>query len=127
VAGRLAAVAEIDAVLSEWAATRDARAAAALLQDADVSAAVVLSPLMVVRDPHLNARGFFTTYDHPIAGRQVTPRPVWRLGERPFTGIGPAPCFGEHNRVVLREVGGYDDSEIDALEAAGVITDTPTA
>jgi crotonobetainyl-CoA:carnitine CoA-transferase CaiB-like acyl-CoA transferase len=125
--GRLAARADIDAVIDAWTATREAHASAALLQAAGVSAAAVLSPLMVVRDAHLNARSFFTTYDHPIAGQQTTPRPVWRLSERPFTGIAPAPCFGEHNRVVLRDAGGYGDAEIDALEAAGVITDTPTA
>jgi crotonobetainyl-CoA:carnitine CoA-transferase CaiB-like acyl-CoA transferase len=123
--GRLAARTEIDGVLSEWAARREANATAAKLQAAGVSATPVLSPLMVVRDHHLNARQFFTNYDHPIAGRQKTPRPVWRLAQRPFERLGPAPCFGEHNREVLLEVAGYSEAESDALEAAGVITNTP--
>jgi crotonobetainyl-CoA:carnitine CoA-transferase CaiB-like acyl-CoA transferase len=124
--GRLAAQTEIDGVLQEWTVTREATATAARLQAAGVSATSVLSPLMVVRDHHLNARRFFTTYDHPVAGRQTTPRPVWRLTERPFQGLRPAPCFGEHNREVLRELGGYGDAEMDGLAAAGVITDRPT-
>ena len=88
---------------------------------------------MIARDEHLQAREFFTTYDHPEAGRQRTTRPVWRLAARPvwrlaarpFEGVRPAPCFGEHNADILREVAGYDEAAIAALAAAGVIATEP--
>ncbi len=125
--GRKQHEAAIDAVLSDWAATQEAGAAAVALQAAGVAAAPVLSPLMLIGDPQMVARQAFTSYDHPIAGTQLSSRPVWRLHDRIFKGVGPAPCFGEHNRAILRELGGYGDAEIDVLEAAGVITDEPTA
>ena len=124
-AGRLAASAEIDAVIGEWARKQDATAAARRLQEAGVSASPVLTPLMIARDAHLEAREFFTTYDHPEAGHQRTTRPVWRLAARPVEGVRPAPCFGEHNAEVLREVAGYDEAAIAALAAAGVIATEP--
>ena len=123
--GRHAAEDAIDAVIDEWARDREHNEAAAELQAAGVSAAPVLTPLMLTRDEHLAARGFYTTYDHPEAGEQTTTRPVWRLAERPFEGVGPAPCFGEHNAEVLREFAGYNEAQIAALAEAGVITDAP--
>ena len=123
--GRRMHEAAIDAVLAEWARELEPGEAAERLQAAGVSASPVLSPLMLVRDGHLAARGFYPTYDHPEAGRQRTSRPVWRLARRPFDGVRPAPCFGEHNVEVLRDLGGYSAAEIDALAEAGVIADVP--
>jgi crotonobetainyl-CoA:carnitine CoA-transferase CaiB-like acyl-CoA transferase len=37
---------------------------------------------------------------------------------------GPAPRRGEHNREVLREVLGWDDARIDALQRAGVLLES---
>ncbi len=123
--GRRADEDAIDAVLGEWARGLDADEAAARLQAAGVSAMPVLTPLMVTRDAHLAARGAFPSYDHPEAGVQRTMRPVWRLRRRPQPPIRPAPCFGEHNDTILRELGGCDDAEIARLAEAQVITDVP--
>jgi crotonobetainyl-CoA:carnitine CoA-transferase CaiB-like acyl-CoA transferase len=125
--GRRAAENAIDAAIGEWARDRASDEAAAELQAGGVSASPVLTPLMLTRDEHLNARGFYTTYDHPEAGEQSTTRPVWRLASRPFEGVGPAPCFGEHNVPVLRDLAGYDDEQIAALVEARVVTDAPSA
>ncbi len=126
-AGRKAHETAIDEVLTAWAATQEPGAAAAALQSAGVHAAPVLSPLMLVRDEHLAERGYYPEYEHPEAGRCTTTRPVWRLVERPFGGIGPAPCFGQHNREVLATLAGYTEAEIDALETANVIVTVPLA
>lgn len=125
VAGRRAHESAIDAVLGEWARNLDAWDAARRLQAAGVSAMPVLSPLMLVHDEHMNQRGFYTRYAHPEAGEHLTSRPVWRLARRPFAGVRPAPCFGEHNEAILRDLGGYSASEIEALRASEVIADQP--
>ncbi len=124
-AGRHAAAGDIDAVLGEWARGLEAWDAARRLQAKRVSAMPVLSPLMLVRDEHLAARAFFPSYTHPEAGTHLTSRPVWRLANRPFEAVRPAPCFGEHNASILHELGGYSDAEIEALRAAEVIADAP--
>ncbi len=124
-AGRQAHEAAIDAVIEEWARSRDPYVEAARLQAAGVAASPVMSPLMLVRDAHLAARGFFPSTVHPEAGEHVVTRPVWRWRHRPQPPIRPAPCFGEHNRDVLRDLGGYGDADIDAFEASGVIATVP--
>jgi crotonobetainyl-CoA:carnitine CoA-transferase CaiB-like acyl-CoA transferase len=80
---------------------------------------------MLLRDEHLAVRGFYPEYDHPEAGRFKTTRPVWRLAERPFDGIRPAPCFGEHNRDVLNHLTGLTEAEIQGMEEANVIVTAP--
>ena len=123
--GRLAAHDHIDAALEAWTSKRDADGVATVLQAAGVSAAPVLSPLQVVQDDHLAARGTFITYDHPVAGECGTMRPVWRLADRPFEGVRAAPSFGQHNREVLGEVAGMAEAEIDELERDGVLATEP--
>jgi crotonobetainyl-CoA:carnitine CoA-transferase CaiB-like acyl-CoA transferase len=125
-AGRQAACPEIDSVIAEWAAARDPLEAATMLQAAGVDAHPVMSPLMLLRDEHLAARGYYQAVRHPEVGEHRTMRPVWRLRERPLPPPRPAPCFGQHNREVLRDAG-YSDAEIEALERAGVLADVPVA
>lgn len=124
-AGRKAHETTIDDILSEWAAVQEPGDAAAALQAAGVLAAPVLSPLMLVNDEHLAARGYYPEYDHPEAGRNKTTRPVWRLAERPFAGVGPAPCFGQHNREVLTTLAGLSGAEVDAMERENVLVSVP--
>ena len=124
-AGRKTAEQDIDAVLTEWVRDREQTEAAEQLQAAGVSASPVLTPLMLTRDAHLQARGFYPEYDHVDAGKHMTSRPPWRLVRRPFTGVRPAPRFGEHNHEVLSTLAGLSDERIEELRASGVIADAP--
>ncbi len=117
----------IDEVIAQWAQDRDPQEAAQALQAVGVPASPVLTPLMLLADAHLETRGFYPTVQHPVAGSHRTTHPVWRMGRRPISQLRPAPSFGEHNLVVLREVAGLSDSEIDALAEAGVIASAPTS
>ena len=123
-AGRLAHESEIDAVLAELLRDRDPSEVAAALQASGVSACEVLTALMLVRDEHLAARGYFQHVDHPEAGRHPTTHPVWRMADRPQPPLHPAPCFGEHNREILAAAG-YTDAQLDAMEAASVLVTVP--
>ncbi|MCA9856668.1 MAG: CoA transferase, partial [Dehalococcoidia bacterium] len=123
-AGRLAAQREIDVVLGECLRERDAAEVATALQAVGVSAMPVMSALMLVRDEHLAARGYFPTVLHPEAGEHMTTQPVWRLADRPQPPLQPAPCFGEHNRVILSAVG-YTDDQLAALEGEGILATVP--
>ena len=123
-AGRLHHQREIDAVLADCLRDRDPAEVARALQAAGVSACEVFSALMLVRDEHLAARGYFPTVVHPEAGEHVTTQPVWRFADRPQPPLLPAPCFGEHNREVLGAVG-YTDAQLDAMEAESILVTVP--
>jgi crotonobetainyl-CoA:carnitine CoA-transferase CaiB-like acyl-CoA transferase len=76
-------------------------------------------------DPHLAARGFFEDVMHREAGCWPLDRPVWRFELTPPHTRLPAPCFGEHNDYVLRDLIRLSDDEIAALERDGIVANEP--
>jgi crotonobetainyl-CoA:carnitine CoA-transferase CaiB-like acyl-CoA transferase len=85
----------------------------------------VMSALMLVRDPHMNAREVFQPISHPAAGGVASARPVWRLAYRPLAALQPAPTFGQHNREVLRELAGLSDAHIEEMARDNAIATAP--
>jgi crotonobetainyl-CoA:carnitine CoA-transferase CaiB-like acyl-CoA transferase len=55
-------------------------------------------------DPHLQAVGFFETYEHAEAGRYRTIKPPVKFGRTPANIRRHAPRLGEHTEEVLAEL-----------------------
>jgi crotonobetainyl-CoA:carnitine CoA-transferase CaiB-like acyl-CoA transferase len=121
-AGRYAAQDQIDAIITEWTSTRDATEVATELQAAGIAAAPVLTPLMVTKDAHLEARGFFVPYSHPDTGPGRAASPAWRWKRRPHRPLRSAPRFGEHSDDVLARVGGYSEDELRSFAVQQITT-----
>jgi crotonobetainyl-CoA:carnitine CoA-transferase CaiB-like acyl-CoA transferase len=81
-------------------------------------ASPVSTPLDLVDDPQLIARGFLKEMDHPEFGRINFPQGAIAsiLGRR----MTPAPRLGEHNREILTQLG-YSEADQKTLLAAGAI------
>jgi benzylsuccinate CoA-transferase BbsF subunit len=117
---RLARRDELERLVSDWVATREADEAATALRDARVPAAVVAnSRHLIERDPQLAARGYWQRVEHPELGNSLYASPPYRIdGER--VELARPPLLGEHNREILGGLLGLEAQEIDRLEAAGV-------
>ncbi len=118
---RLAARDGIDARLAEWSAARPAEEAAALLQEAGVSAMPVMGPIDHHADDHLASRGFIVTLEHPEVGQERHAGNPLRLSRLPQRVAASSPCLGADTAAVLREHLGLTDDELAALDAAGVL------
>ena len=57
-------------------------------------------------DPHLNAVGFFQTYEHPEVGAYRLIKPPVTFSKSPSNIRRHPPMLGEHTAEVLAEVGG---------------------
>ena len=90
-----------------------------LLRAADVPSVLVLPLNDLPDDPHLDAIGFFPTYEHPSEGTiRTTDVPV-RFSATPGQPTRrPAPGLGANTREIL-SLAGYDDAEAEALIASG--------
>ena len=63
----------------------------------------------VVKDAHLNARGYFQDIDDGDRGRWRFPGPPSRLSRTPFAPVRPAPRLGEHNGLLAGSASGWPD------------------
>jgi crotonobetainyl-CoA:carnitine CoA-transferase CaiB-like acyl-CoA transferase len=90
----------------------------AALERADIPVQRMNSLADIMRDPHLNAIGYFRPIEHPSEGKLVSMKvPSEWSGTQPEVRRH-APRLGEHTREVLREAG-YSDAQIDGLTQCG--------
>jgi crotonobetainyl-CoA:carnitine CoA-transferase CaiB-like acyl-CoA transferase len=104
----------IDATLSDWTRSRDARATADLLMGAGIPAAALATSRDLVESSHLRARGFWDT-----DGAGVLPGLPWRASFG--RAVGPAPGLGADTETVLQEVLDLSPAQIAALRATGAL------
>ena len=109
--GRMVQSEAIDRVLSTWAQSQAASAAAATLMRAGVPAAVLTSSTNLVCCEHLRKRGF---WDAEAAG--LVPGLPWRTSFGRVSGA--APALGSETEAVLRDVLGLSPATINGLRDA---------
>ncbi|MCY7302415.1 MAG: CoA transferase [Thermoleophilia bacterium] len=111
---------ELCAILDVPLRERDSVDWQTLLSDAGVPASAVADVADVVHAPQTEALGILQPVPHPtIPDLKLTALPVSFDGERALHR-SPPPAIGEHTSEILLEAG-YDNEEIAALAAEGVI------
>ena len=115
----------LDAIITGWTVDHEAHALARDLQALGVAAAPVQTPADLSRSDYLEARAFFTPLDHPVAGRHRHPGLPIHLSDTPLEDRTAAPSFGADNRWVLRDVLGWPEEKVAAMERSGAIADRP--
>ena len=83
------------------------------LQKVGIAAGASLNTGELFNDPHVKERGAFIELNHPEAGKTVVWRSPWKSA---LTATNPpAPCLGEHNNYVFKELLGMTDKEVAEL------------
>jgi crotonobetainyl-CoA:carnitine CoA-transferase CaiB-like acyl-CoA transferase len=120
-AGRVSRREHIDERIQSWTATRTPREIMSTLQGAGVPAAAMLRVVQLPDDPHLQARGYFTTLRQPQLGD--LPSEAWpaRFGRIDVLPPEPAPQHGEHTRAIAADLLGLDDATTSQLIDDGVL------
>ncbi|HEY3751486.1 MAG TPA: CoA transferase [Pseudonocardiaceae bacterium] len=114
--------AELDELVQRGTSGRDAVDLAARLQQRGVAAGPVQNSAdLVDTDPQLAHRGHWVSLRHPEMGTSRYGMPPFRLSATPGELRTAAPVLGAHTREVLTEVLGMGETELDTLDAAGVL------
>ena len=91
------------------------------LEAAKVPCGAINDLAEVFGDPHVQARGMVTQWEHPLApGLRLVSSPL-KMSATPVRTERPPPLLGQHTDEVLREVLGWEEARISALRAQGVI------
>lgn len=112
----------IDEVYQHLARTLEQRTTAEWLADfakAEIPATPVNETSALLKDPHLEAVGFFTPQETVLGAVRYPGMPAW-FSRTPGQITGPAPVLGQDGRTVLAEAG-FTEGEIDALVAGGAL------
>jgi len=93
---------------------------AELMQKNGIPGLPVNSPSDFMKDPHIQARGFFANVNHPVLGTFAQPGSPFMIdGQR--CAPSPAPLLGQHNDDVLCGELGLSANELAVLAAEKVI------
>ncbi len=114
---------ELDAIIGEWTAERDARWVAQRLQFDGIPAGAVMSEVDAYEDRHLHERGFFQEITHPEAGTHQHVGPAWTASGTPHPPPRHAPLLGQDNEYVYKELLGFSDADYRRFEEMGHIGD----
>ena len=113
---------ELDRLIGEWTKDYLAEEAMLLLQGAGVAAGVVSTCQDLFEDPQLKHRNHFVRLNHKEIGPMAYRAPAYKLSKTPAQLVRPAPCLGEHNEFVYKEILCYSADEVAEMLATGVIT-----
>lgn len=119
-AGRVVRVAELDAAIGAWTATRLVADVLAVLGEARVPAGKVYDAKDIAEDPHYRARDMILTQTTRDGYDLEVPGIVPKLLGTPGTVRSAAPRLGEDTDGVLRELG-LTEQEVAALRSKGVV------
>ena len=122
---RLANIAQLDNIVSEWTRKRSAYDVSNALQSQSIPSAPALKAAELLDNPQLRDRGFFETLDREDTGPIPYAGPAWRLSHTPGRLGGPPPGLGQHSEQILRELLGMPPVHIEDMIHRGITGDTP--
>ena len=93
---------------------------AELMQKHGIPGLPVNSPSDFMKDPHIQARNFFSPVSHPVLGSFDAPGSFFTVDSK-RGGPAPAPLLGQHNDEILRGELGLSAESLAALTAEGII------
>jgi crotonobetainyl-CoA:carnitine CoA-transferase CaiB-like acyl-CoA transferase len=120
--GRKANEDELEELIREWTRNYTADQVMTMLQEAGIPAGVVQTAEDLFNDPQLKHREHFRFLEHKEIGVHAYQSPAYRLSKTPCSVTKAAPCLGEDNEYVYKQILGLSDDEIADLLIEGVIT-----
>ncbi|WP_085467507.1 CaiB/BaiF CoA transferase family protein [Mesorhizobium australicum] len=105
---RVAAMDEVDAIVSGWTSIHTKADAFRILMDNKVPCAPVRNLDEVMNDPNMHARGALQWQDHPDLGRIVVQHSPMRYADSPLVELRPSRALGRDTDAVVEEFAGGD-------------------
>ncbi len=112
---------ELDSLVEQWTINYPPEKVMYHMQEAGVPAGIVATAQDLHQDPQLKHRNHFWLLEHPVIGHHTYDAEAFKLSKTPAEPRLPAPCLGQHNELVCREILGLSDDDIAELVAQGIL------
>lgn len=112
---------ELDELLGQWTAGHTPEEVVDFLQGAGISAGVVQNAEDLANDPHLRAREFFISLEHPVLGMTISDASPIRFKQVTTAGWKASPSLGKDNEYVYTELLGFTEAELSSFVRRGII------
>ena len=119
-AARLSKLDQVFAEIEKWTMTKTKFEVMEILNPLNVPCGPILSMKELAEEPSLRATGTIVEVDHPTRGKYLTVGNPIKLSDSP-SDVMPSPLLGEHTEEILKDIVGYNDSEIDEARKEGAI------
>src|SRR5262249_33941129 len=106
--GRMAAQAELEALVESFCSTRTKHEVMELMGQAGVACGAVLDSTEIMHSEHLRQRGMIVDIEHPARGKMPMPASPIRMSASPVD-VTPAPLLGEHNAEIYGKLLGLNE------------------
>ena len=114
---------ELDKLIGEWTKNYPPEQVMEIMQSAGVPAGVMLTGGEgIINDPQAKHRQAFRWLEHKEIGNMLYNSPSYHLSKTPAHIWKAAPCLGEDNEYVFKEILDYSDEDIAEMLVEGVIT-----
>ncbi len=113
--------ADLDGAIGRFCAPRPVAELERLGREGDAAISGVYDIARIARDPQYRARGMFTEWEDPVAGRVKGANVAPRFSETPGGVWRGAPWLGQDNERILRERLGLDEGRVAELVAKGIV------
>jgi formyl-CoA transferase len=118
--GRMAAQAELEAMVESFCSTRTKHEVMELMGKAGVACGAVLDSTEIMHSEHLRQRGMVVDIEHPDRGKMPMLGSPIRMSASPVD-VTPAPLLGEHNAEIYGKILGLNEEDLAALKRDKVI------
>jgi crotonobetainyl-CoA:carnitine CoA-transferase CaiB-like acyl-CoA transferase len=110
---------ELEKFIEQWTINYEPNDIMHLLQWNGVPSGVVKTTADIYDDPQLHYRHHFVTLSHSEDGDEIYETPSFKLSQTPARLERAAPCIGEHNDYVYKELLGLSEKEIALFDQEG--------
>ena len=109
-------------MIAEWTKDYGPHQLIGILQSVGVPSGVVQGYEDLFNHPQLKHRGHFVPLEHRVIGIHHYNAPAYRLSKTAARLYRAAPCLGQDNEFVYKELLGYSAEEVTQFLLDGVIT-----
>lgn len=113
---------EIDAIVAEWMASKNAQELKSILEQHGLVCSQVETVEDLASNPQLKYRNKLLELQHPAMGSMTTMGMPYTFSDCPMTPTRVSPTLGQHNEEILRDWLKLDDKAIETLKEQHGIT-----